>query len=274
MFEWLVEEMRKVKTRKFYLVDGPLAADKRELLEQAELAVPPSYKTFLFQFGNAKLYRIGDQYRVEVFASPNVEETEDDEARVCFGRTEDTVAYFKESLLVPGRESPVFEWYYPERVERQTANDFEDWLQTNCARVRRYYTKKEWRKIETGPVPFSDQENMIVEARRNFRWRVVGISSNGDIQFEVHNKSDIVLPYLSVGIRGKRRGTSSILEGGVWLPVGSLHPGKTAMIEMDCYKEWVDPQDVVPFEEPDPEPKDRDRYWEFKCLAKEKPGHS
>src|SRR4051794_33305009 len=112
MFEWLVEEMAKVKTRKFFLSDGPLPADKREQLERSGLPVPPSYKSFVLQFGNARMYRIGSQYRVQVFDALSADENERGEPRLCFGRTEDTAAYFKESLLAPGQESAVFEWHY------------------------------------------------------------------------------------------------------------------------------------------------------------------
>jgi hypothetical protein len=268
MFEWLVDEMAKVRTRKFYLVDGPLSADKRELVERSELPVPPSYNSFVLQFGNAKLYRMGSQYRVQVFAAPSAEETEEGETRLYFGRTEDTAAYFKDSLLVPGKESPVFEWHYEEGIEQQAANGFKEWLRKKCAQARQRYTKKEWREIEKGPPPFSDEEKRIVEARRKFRWRVIGISGSDDIQFQVHNGSDMVLPFLSVGIRGKMRNIDDTLEGGVWLPVATVLPGQRAVIEKDCYKDVVDPQDVVAFEEPDPEPEDRDRYWEFKLLLK------
>ena len=267
MFEWLVNEIAKVKTRKFYLVDGPLPADKRHLVEQSELPVPPSYKSFVLQFGNAKLYRLGSQYRVEVFASPRTDESERGEPRLCFGRTEDTVAYFKEALLVSGDESPIFEWQFEQGAEKQTANGFEVWLKKKCAKAKGRYTEKEWLEIEKGPVPFSDQEKRIVEGRQKFRWRVVGISDSGDIQFEVHNGSDLVLPFLSIGISGTRRASGTTLNGGVWLPVGSVLPGQTAIIEKDCYKEWVNPTDVVAFVKPDPEPEDRDRYWEFRTLS-------
>jgi hypothetical protein len=266
MFEWLVDELARVNTRKFYLMDGALPADKWELMESSQLPIPPSYKDFVRQFGNAKLYRLGSQYRVQVYAVPIADETEKGEPRLCFGRTEDTVAYFKESLLVPSEESPVFEWHYEEGIEQQTANGFEEWLRKKCAKTRRTYTKKEWREIEKGPPPFNDQETRIVVARRKFRWRVVGISSNGAIQYEVYNGSDMVLPFLTIGIRGKRRGADGTLEGGAWLPVGSVLPGQTAVIERDSYIKWVDPQDVEAFEKPDPEPEDRDRYWEFKTL--------
>lgn len=104
-----------------------------------------------------------------------------------------------------------------------------------------------------------------MNARRQFSWRVVGIATNGDLQFEVHNGSDLILPYLSVGIRGKLRPPrSGPLNGGVWLPVLNILPGETRMIEKDCYKEVVDPADIEAFGEPDPEPEDRDRFWEFK----------
>src|SRR5262249_45800856 len=171
---------------------------------------------------------------VEVIAEPSGEETEEGEPRLYFGRTDETAAYFKESLLAPGRESPVFEWHYEEGIEQQTADGFEEWLRKKCAWARRSYRKQRWREIENGPAPFSDQERRIVEARRKFRWRVVGMSDSGDIQFEVHNGSDMVLPFLSVGIRGKRRGSDATLNGGVWLPVGSVLPGQTAVIEKDC----------------------------------------
>src|SRR5262249_11844787 len=152
---------------------------------------------------------------------------------LCFGRTDDTEAYFKESLLAPGEESPVFEWLYDERIEKQTANGFEEWLTKKCAWARRSYTRKRWREIEKGPPPFSHEEEKTIEARRKFRWRVAGVSGNGDIQFEIHNQSNMVIPFLSVGIRGKRRDTDATLKGGVWLLVGSVLPGQTAVIEKD-----------------------------------------
>lgn len=266
MFEWLVDEMAKVKTRKFHLVDGPLPADERELVERSDVPIPPSYKSFVLQFGNAKLYRGPvDQYRVQVFAAPRAIVEEEGEPLLYFGRTDRSLAYFKEELLVPGGETPVFEWRHQQGIQR-TADGFEDWLRKKCKWARGTFTKKQWRAIENGPAPFSDQEKRIVEARRKFRWRVVGISSDGAIQFEVHNGSDMVLPYLTIGIRGKRRGTDEMLNGGAWLPVGTVPPGQTAVIEKECYKKWVDPHDVEAFEKPEPGPEDREHYWEFRAL--------
>lgn len=262
MFSWLEDEMARIKTNKFHLVDGPLPAEQRELVERAELPVPPSYKQFVIRFGNAKLYRQGSVYLVQVFAVPAEAQSDDGEALLHFGRTDMALAYFKESLLVPGSESPVFEWRHGQGLQ-QAANGFEEWLKSKCEASRKLFKKKQWQQIENGPSPFTDQERSIVEARRKFRWRVTGIAANGDIQFEVHNGSDMVLPFLSIGVRGK----GGKVNGGVWLPVSSVMPGQTRIIMKDCYKDLVPPSQVDVFDQPDPEPEDRDRYWEFKAIT-------
>jgi len=262
MFDWLEDEMARIKTNKFHLLDGPLSAEQRELVEQAELPVPPSYKIFVIRFGNAKFYRQGGVYLVQVFAVPADAESDDGEALLHFGRTDMALAYFKASLLVPGEESPVFEWRHEQGLQ-QTASGFEEWLKSKCEASRKLFKKKQWQQIEKGPPPFTEQEQGIVEARRKYRWRVVGIAANGDIQFEIHNGSDMVLPFLSIGIRGK----NGEIEGGAWLPISSIPPGETRIVEKGCYQKWLSPENVIAFEKPDPEPEDRDRYWEFKAMA-------
>src|SRR5690606_32005546 len=104
---------------------------------------------------------------------------------------------------------------------------FEEWLKSNCEASRKLFKKKQWQQIEKGPPPFTEREQAIVEARRKFRWRVAGIAANGDIKFAVHNGSDMVLPFLSIGIRGK----NGEITGGVWLPVSTILPGETRVIE-------------------------------------------
>ncbi len=134
--------------------------------------------------------------------------------------------------------------------------------------VRKQYEKREWEAIENGPPPFTQEEQAVVEARKRFRWRVVGISPNGDLRFEVHNGSDMVLPYLFLGVRGTLRPPNTgPLHGGARLPVGPVRPGSTAIIEYECYKKLVAPENVEVFDLPDPGPEDREYYWEFKALT-------
>ena len=264
MFEWFQDEVARVTTPKFHLVDGPVSDEFRQMIESSTIGLPPSYMCFVIQFGNAKLYRQGGVYLVQVYAGPREEESEKGEALIHFGRTDYGLAYFKESLLVKGEESPVFEWAGPDAGMRRAAGGFEEWLTKKCNAARRQFTKKAWAGILKGPKPFTEQEKAVVEARRRFRWRVIGIAKNGDYQFEVHNGSTMLLPYLSIGVR-TRDGEPF---GGVWLPVGHIGPGDTAIVEKDCYKEAFDPHDVEVFEEPDPGPEDRAEYWEFKALRR------
>jgi hypothetical protein len=263
MFESLSREMKEIRTRKFHLVDGALPADKRMLVEQSDLPVPPSYKSFVIQFGGTRLYRKLGNYLIEVFPVPRDAESEKGEKLLQFGRVDLSRAFFKEALLVPNQESPVFEWRHDQGLVK-TADGFEEWLRVSCEMAKTRFKKDEWKVIERGPLPFNEREKQIVEARRLFQWSVVGISEEGSIQFKVFNGSRISLPYLSIGIRGRLRDNSDFLEGGIWLPVGDIRPGETKIVAKDCYKRFVAPELIEALEQPDPEPEDRDRYWEFK----------
>jgi hypothetical protein len=98
---------------------------------------------------------------------------------------------------------------------------------------------------------------------------VVGIAANGDLQFEIHNGSNSVLPSISLGFRGKLRPPKSgPLNGGIHLPVSSIAPGATKIVEFDCYKQFVAPEDAEVFDLPDPGPEDREQYWELQPLPK------
>jgi hypothetical protein len=228
------------------------------------LPVPFSYKECVLRFGNAKLYRRLDYYLVEVYAGPRQAVSATGESLIHFGRTHTALAYFKEALLVEGKESPVFVWRHGRGLQK-AADGFEEWLQSACAAARRKYKSREWEAIVKGPPPFSDRERAIVEARRRYRWRVVGIAPNGDLRFEVHNGSDMILPYLSLGVRGELRPPQSgPLHGGARLPVAAIPSHTTLVVEYDCYKQFMAPEHVEVFDLPDPGPEDREQYWEFK----------
>jgi len=264
MFEWLNEELDRIKTPKFHLVDGPLSKENEELVRNSPLAVPPSYTEFVVRFGNATLYRQGSTYQVQVYGVPVETESRKGEKLIHFGRTDMGLSYFKEALLVPNEESPVFDWFGPTSGLRCTADGFEEWLTKKCKQARRQYKKTEWSAILEGPEPFTDKEKAIVAARDQFNWRLIGIAENGDLRFEIHNGSNIVLPYLTIGVRSRHEGG---LVGGAWLKVSHIPPGATGIVEMDCYKDYVRPEDVEVFNEPSPGPEDRDQYWEFRHLS-------
>jgi hypothetical protein len=263
MFDWLTEEMRTIKNRKFHVVDGTVSDEMKELIEKADMPVPLSYKEFIIRFGKANLYWDGTEYRVRVFGYPKEAISSDGETLRYFGRTDLALAYFKDGLFVEGEESPVYEWHHEDGLQ-PVADGFEEWLVERSRYARERFSDEDWQAILAGPPPFDDRESRIVEARRKFRWRVVGISPSGDLRFEVHNQSDLRLPFLSVGIRGQLREDDDTLTGGVWLPIHDIGPGETKVVEKDCYKDLVPPDQAEAFEEPDPTPEDRNRYWEFR----------
>ncbi len=258
MYEWLKQEMAEIRWRRFFLVDGPASEEFRQRVEQLDPLLPPSYKEFIFEFGGAKLYRELGAHKVAVYPGPKeCTLTETAEKALWIGSSASGWAYFKTADFNRNAEVPVFEGK-TRRVVR-VADSFEQWLKSRCHRARMSYTKNEWNQYVNGPAPFTDREKSVVDARRKFRWKVVGISEKGDLRFEVHNGSDMVLPRLSVGIRR----SDNAFEGGIKLDVSKIKPGETGLVEEDCYKFQVPPEKVVVVDEPDPEPEDRDRYPEF-----------
>ena len=258
LFNWLEQEISEVKTRKFFDFDGPASEGLRKSIEESTLSVPNSYKAFVMRFGNAKLYKQHAGYALGVRAAPVEAISKDGEPMLCFGYYQDHQAYFKTQLLHDGEEAPVFE--SQAGGLRQVADGFAPWLKLRSDDARKAIGVKRWKMILQGPKPFTEKEAALVEARKAYSWHIVGTDDNGDVLFQVHNGSKLVLPFYSVGIRDKRGGFS----GQVWLPVSQIEPGSTDTVKHECYKNYIDRSNIEAYELPDPEPEDRDSYWEFK----------
>lgn len=263
MFEWLDQELTEVRTRRFHLVDGPASNALREAVESSRLLAPPSYTAFVLRFGNAKLYRMMglDAYWLRVFAAPHEVESRNGKPLLYIGGYDEIYAYFKEETFEPGVEAPIFE--STASGLRKAADSFEEWLTARAARARRRYKRSEWAAVLRGPPPFTAEELDVVRARRQFTWRLTGISPTGDILYEVTNGSSRRLPYLSIGIRGR----TGNLQGGVWLPVDHIGPGQTEVVAKETYRDLLAPSDVEAYQLPDPEPEERARYWEFRGVT-------
>ena len=263
MYDWLQRELAEVREPGFHIVDGPADRKLRRAIARTSLPAPASYKQFALDFGNVRLYREDesiDDYFVEVFASMREARAHDGQPLCWIGRHRRHPAYFKRELLDRERETPVFEWISgPHGSLQQTAGGFQEWLETCCARARRKYGKRRWAAIGRGPEPFSDDERRIAEARQAFRCRIVGIAKNRNVRFEVHNGSQTTLRYLTIGIQHDGEPF-----GAVFLPVARIRPGRTAVLEFDCYKDVLAPEDVTMFEFPPLRPEDRGRFWEFR----------
>jgi len=263
MFEWLDQELAEIRTKRFHVVDGPATDGLRQAVLESPLPAPPSYVEFVLRFGNAKLYRMTslDLYWLRVYAAPHDAESRAGEPLLYIGGYDESCAYLREETLQPGSEAPIYE--STEAGVRKAADTFEEWLNARAARARRRYKRREWAEVLRGPPPFTIEEQAVVRARCQFTWRLVGVAPGGEVLYEVTNGSDRCLPFLSIGIRGR----VGNLEGGVWLPVGHITPGQTAVVAKETYRDLLDPNDVEAYQLPDPEPEDRARYWEFRSVS-------
>jgi hypothetical protein len=262
MFEWLEKEILSIKTPRFHLVDGAADSKLREAVVNSNFSLPPSYKEFVLKFGNAKLYRDAhnDSYRLGIFAGPRLR-TLDDGTRIChIGWHDGASVYVKPSSNL-SVELPIFE--FEEDEEERVADTFEDWLKGSCASARSKYSKEKWAEILQGPRPFTPAETKIVEARKLIRWKVLGIDTEGRHILEISNVGHHRLAVLTVGVRSK----DQRLNGAVRLRIGHIAPGQKDLIHVDCYKDLVPPQEIEIFSLPDPEPEDRDYYWEFEEIT-------
>lgn len=262
MYDWLQQEIQTIKTRRFHVVDGPADAALREAVESSDAPIPRSYKEFVLRFGNAKLYRELDYYIVGVLASPRTEQSDSGDESYRIGHYQSSDAYFRVALLRGDDEAPVFEGHGGRLV--QVAKGFEEWLRKRCRTARSKYSKREWERIVSGPPPFNAEECTIRKARRLFSCRATGFVSPNHMSFEVFNGSDMVLPYLSVGVQWES--DAGELQGGIWLPVSHIGPGQAGTVEHEVYEGMADAKRVEVFVLPDPGPEERERYWEFRAM--------
>lgn len=258
MFEWLEEELSAIATPRFHIVDGPADTTLREAVMGSSLPLPNAYREFVLKFGNAKLYRDGrhDSYRVGVFAGPR-EAVLDNGARIYHLGFHDGASVYLKSPL-DSADGPVYE--FESGAEAEVAKGFEEWLSASCGAARSGYGKGKWAEILRGPKPFTAEEMEIIEARRSMVWRVLGIHGDGDRMFEVTNTGRRVLEMLTLGVRSK----DGRLNGAIGLSLGNIDPGQTALIHANCYKDLYPAHELEVFALPDPNPEDREYYWEFR----------
>jgi hypothetical protein len=263
MFEWLEKELLAVKTPQFHSIDGPASPELREAVAGARVAVPSAYRQFVLKFGNAKLYRTSRTgYRIGVFAGPREATLADGSLIYHIGWHDGASVYLKPRST--SDEFPIFE--FEEETENRVASDFEDWLKKACAHARHAYGEKKWAAIVEGPIPFTHEEEDMLETRRLVSWKVLGVDANGKHRFEVINNGQHVMPVLTVGVRSR----DGALNGAVCLDLNSVGPGQRGVLHVSCYKDLVPPQEIEIFELPEPRPEDREYYWEFDALQ----GHS
>lgn len=259
MFDWLREELRTIKNRKFHLVPAP--AESRPRAPQTDWPKPPPepYRRFLAEFGAVLLYRELDYWLIRVWERPFIHVDRKRREFLEFGGYDSGRACFRTADL--GRDVvPVYETRGVSGLFI-TAKSFDQWIESRAKAARRRYRRSEWTEMVRGPKPFTADELEIVEARKKFEWRLLEVSSTGMMTFQVHNRSHRRLPFLTLGVRGPN------LEGGIRLNVGEIGPGESRLVEQKGYTCIAQPELQEAFGKPDPWPEDRDCYGEFRELC-------
>lgn len=257
MFERLQQEIESIKTPRFHVVGAP--TDQALAQSSETFALPPDYVSFVRRFGAARLYRDAGSraYRVGVLAPPEISKLPDGRSIAKLGFSDSASAFVFEHAV--GHQGPVFEMELG-RWDR-VADSFESWLDRSCAAARAKIRASDWQQIIAGPEPFSPREQQIVDARQQFEWRVLDVNAAGEHGIEIINRSTLVLPVLTLGVRSRDRR----LNGAVWIDVSGIAPGERAIIRRSLYRGLVESSELEVFEFEQPQPEDRESFRELQA---------
>lgn len=261
-FGWFRQELLLIKSREFHVFDRLDDDDLRYTREGRAINVGGDYGLFLKEFGWAKLFadRNKDGPIVSVYPLKEFRRhvCKDGRAFLSFGCRGYQSVYFDELAVLHGKESKVFTVSNTKATEVYPS--FCEWFFAAYSWARSKYSLRQWKMIVDGPLPFTEDEMKIVEARRLFKWDCVGFADNGDALLAIENNSAMTLPFLTIGVRDVQQ---RVLVGRVWLDVNSIGPGEKGVVMKDCYKDQIPQDQLELFACPDPIPEKRDEYWEF-----------
>ena len=181
MYEWLDQEISNVKTPKFFLTHEESTTDRHDDVFLATM--PTAYGEFLSKFGRSKFFRIfTGGYIIGIFEIPQTE-TIDLETYWYIGWYDERRVLLKDIRQTRPDECPVFEQNKFGKIKR-VADTFDEWLRNRWEKAKGQFSAREWKKICEGPDPFSPDELEVIEARKTFHWRVLGIDENCVVRFE------------------------------------------------------------------------------------------
>jgi hypothetical protein len=256
-YRWITEEIATVKNRTFFVFD-PDSASKLADFQRERGCLPPDYVAFASEWGAAKLFRdpVNSWHRMKVFVPPVpfAKEGDGELLQIGYSANEGCACYLfvdrhaqDKGAVFQGAIHPI----------RRLSRSFEEWFLTTFRRTKKNYPKKSWTEMTGDVMPFDRREEEIVSAIKLFNFRKVGISADGGVLIEVQNRSSMKLQFLTIGVKFGR------LTGFCAIPVESVEPGETQVIERSFYKGAADPKTIELVQLELPTPEDRRYFWEF-----------
>ena len=113
--------------------------------------------------------------------------------------------------------------------------------------ARNTYGKEKWAEIVCGPEPFTPEEEELIERRRRFHWRLIGVD-----RWEIICSKSQTLPIVRYpSSRWAAPSEDCRLNGAIRLNVGQVQPGgETAILHAKCYKGLVPTHEIEAFAPP------------------------
>jgi hypothetical protein len=257
MYEWLRYELSHVKYAGFFEVGSQCD------LSTIRMAVPTSFAKFVEDFGEAKLYFKKGRFRIGILASPLEHHMPPFDGFVEIGWTVSSKVFFRVSEMNGDSEALVYEWF-PKSGMTCTKVVFSEWLEKRAASIRRSSPRKVWLKYLEGPLPFTEEERLVLRARLLFSCDLVEAEPNARMKLRVRNGSDRTLPWLTVGVSLSRLGRfPAEIRTNMFVPTLEVAPMMVRDVFTPPDSEPIDPNSVKVFPLGNPSPRERDCFAEL-----------
>jgi len=256
-YNWLKDLRNSVAREKFFVFTAVQPSDL-EMFERTYGPLPPDYREFVEEFGEASMFLdpLQAYHHVGVIAPPKLAWEQCPGTALEFGWEVCDRAYFVWEAGAYVGNGTVFD-ANPE-YKRQLAGSFEQWLVQSCRRSQQYFSKRQWAELRQPVAPFTEAEMKVVEAIPLFQFKKLGVSPEGKLVVEVQNNSQIEMPWLSIRMEWPGG------VGGGSLVTAGIKPGETKVIEKEnLYANIVSSEEIELVRKPIPTPEDRAYYAEF-----------
>lgn len=266
-YDWLKQETDSIRLKKFFTFE-PRPVSDLDLFEARYGPLPSDYREFVQQFGQARLFRHQSSpwHCLSIFAPPIAQQLKAERG----GKGARTVVRIEVGYYL-NSGSAWFQWDNGAFAEGgaifaglscqkpRVLVSFEEWLRKSFLSSKKLYSKTEWQTVLKPASAFGEREKQIVAAIQNYDFRKVGVSASDRVLVRVENKSQVELPFLTVGVRNREG-----MEGTIALSTKGILPDTTRTIEADVYRGTMNPHEVELFRLPVPEPEDRVYYSELR----------
>ena len=252
MYENLIKDIKKIKTRNFHKLEVKDFSKLDDLLFKEKNE--PTLEYFWKAFGGAKLFRVGRMsYKMVIFNKLEFNEYKKNEL-VYFSFVDD-VRFFldqKTGEIYKGVEGGF----------KKEASSFLDWFSVSYNCLVGSYKKNDWKKIVSGPSPFSQEEIELLKLKKNIVWQDMGLEGESSQRiFSVENRnSSGVVKWLTIGVKS----IDKRLNGAIYLDIEGVKEGETVNITNSCYSELYDPRKLETFPIDMQGPEEREYFIDFR----------